>query len=865
MTASNDVRLDGAWPGALLAVPRWARVCLGVIWAIICLLALAAISLEAGAWRMEMRIAGPFAAETSPPQHSLVVTVPDDGGSSWWWQPLVGNSVEKGAQSKLRLRIDGRDIWPPHEDRALIRQGKSSGYNHWGGVLVFSLPPGVSNGPETVITLWYKVKLRLSVTVAMLALSIALGTVVFFPRLRAWEPRIQRVVAAWGPLVYPLPAVAMTGFCMIGLLGAAVFVCVSLYAWTQGWALPTTAPIRFGWGEWAARNEPYLGYLILTLAVLGALTTWSSQWSRQFDVAAPYESRLIRLFHWSGFPIAAAAFLLGTSAMWSAMVRPGDPVWANLGGLVPYSDAHGHLEAAYYEANNGNWTIFAMRRPLAAAFRSVLLLVSGYSFPAMLALQACLVGFATFFASNGMIVRRGIWAGLAFFALAYIYARIFVPTSLTEPLGLFWALLSVPFFLESFRSRSVKPALVGFAMTLLALMTRMGSMFTIPALLLWLIWQFGRGAAAKARIAGVAIGIIAAVVGLNSLLSKVYGTNGAETGSNFSFVLCGLSIGTTWDGCATQLKARGEPLDGDEATQARRLYALAWENIKAHPNVIIHRLVAGSREFVVGFPNVIWRGYGGAVDYPIWLFGNVLTLISLVGLLYFALRGMGRVEGMFWILFWASIIVSSAVVYFDDGARTLAASQPLIALFFATGLSRRNEEAGEVAPGPPSWRSGAVVVIAAVALYASVPWISYRIFTSIGPQANQVRVRPDEAYVAGGRHLSGFVVVADGEPLPTDTPTMHFSDFKTIVVRSGIEQSMVLLPPAGPGLPFGFVFAPRIDLGIRTSGSVFVVPADVVQRSSVAAWHFEITKNQSGPLDRPYVMQAEPWPAKSQP
>lgn len=862
MTASNDIRLDGAWPAAL-AIPRWGRVGLAAIWAIVCLLAIGAVALEAGAWRKEMAIAGPFAAEAG---HALIVPVPQEGPAPWWRQPLIGNSIEKGVQSKLRLRIDGRDIWPAHEDRALIRDGISPGYNHWGKELIFSLPPGVKNGPATAITLWYKVKPRLWVTLTLIALTAALGVVVFYPTVRAWAPHAQRALMRWGPLLYPLPAAAMIALCLIGVVGTLAFLGFSFKAWMAGWALPTTAPMRwFALGQWAARNEPYLGYVILTVAALGTLTTWASRWTGQHDVAASHEARLTTLLRWIGFPVAAAAFLLGVSAMWTAMVRPGDPVWAILGGLVPYSDAHGHLEAAYYEANNGNWTVFALRRPLAAAFRTVLLLASGYSFPVMLALQAVLVGFGAFFASDQVIIRRGLWAGLAFFALAYIYARIFVPTSLTEPLGLFWALLSVPFFLESFRTGSEKPALVGFAMTLLALMARMGNMFAIPALLLWLVWQFGRGVAAKVRIGVVAVGILAGVVGLNSLLSKVYGTSGAETGSNFAFVLCGLSIGTTWDGCATQLKQRGEPLDGSEAQQAKRLYDLAWENIKAHPEVILRRFVAGAGEFLTGFPNVIWKGYGGAVDDPVWLLRNVLTLIGLAGLVHFAARGMGRVEGTFWILFWAGIIVSSAVVYFDDGARTLAASQPLIALFFASGLSRHGQAAGEVTPSPVLWRSGAAVVIVAVALYASVPWISYRIFTATGVQANQVRVTRDEAYVAGGRRLAGFVVVADGEPLPTETPTMHFSDFKNIVVQSGIEQSMILLPPAGPALPFGFVFAPRIDLGIRSSGSVFVVPVEVVQRTDVPAWHFDVTTNQSGPIDRPYVTRAKPWSGKSQP
>ena len=50
------------------------------------------------------------------------------------------------------------EIWPAHGDPTLIREGTSPGYSHRGSDLVFSLPPGVKNDPETVVTLWYKIR-----------------------------------------------------------------------------------------------------------------------------------------------------------------------------------------------------------------------------------------------------------------------------------------------------------------------------------------------------------------------------------------------------------------------------------------------------------------------------------------------------------------------------------------------------------------------------------------------------------------------------------------------------------------------------------------------------------------------------------
>jgi hypothetical protein len=847
----------------VLHVKRRAAFGLQLVLWLLCLLTLVAIVLQLGVWRKQIDIAGPFARETNPPQHALVVAVPSEGAVPWWRQPLIGDSAEKPFESKLRLRIAGREIWPAHSDPSLIREGNSTGYSHRGSELVFSLPPGVRNAPATVITLWYKIRPRLWLTLALMLLTLALGLLLYYEAL--WSLALappSRLSSAyrhawrWTPLLYSVPYVLVSGFCLLGLAGTVVFLGASLYAWATGWALPTTAPIRWSsLAEWAARNELYFGYLVLTLAGFGIVMRWLSVLTRQSEVTTAYEARLRAFLKWSGFPIAFDAFLLCASAMWDGMARPGDAHWANVGGLVPYNDAHGHLAEAFFQANTGSWTAFALRRPLAAALRSVLLFGSGYSFPVMLAIQICLIAFAVFVASCWVTKWRGIWAGLTFFGLIYIYTRIFLPTSLTEPLGIFWSLLSVPFFVESFRSGSARPALVGLAMTSMALMTRMASMFTIPALLLWLVWQFGRSVSDKLRIGILAIGIMIGVVGLSSLVSKVYGTAGTETGSNFSYVVCGLSTGTTWDGCPAKLAKQGEPLQGDEAAVARKLYAFAWQNFKADPTIFFMRLAAAAREFLRAFPTVIWKGYGAAVAAPIWLFQNFLTIICIVGLCYAVAFGMNRIEVSFWVLFWASVVASAAIIYYDDGARTLASSHPLIALFLATGMSAGAPASGGLPVNRQLVRAGISALIATAAAFVTVPWISHLVW-SVGEK--QVRsYQPDDAFVSGGRTISGFLVVADGEALRPDIPTIHFSEFQAIIAQSGIEPDIAVLHPKAPATPFGFVYAPRMEHGGLIAG-IFVVPVEVLEHADVSAWHFAVPSVGAGSSYRFNVTKAEP-------
>lgn len=577
-----------------------------MFWPVI-LLTLVSVALQLGVWHKEFRIAGPFAAETSPPRASLILEVPQEPPAPWWRRPLVGDDSGKPFHSFLKLYINGREMDPPHALHETIRAGNTTGFSHWGSHVIFSLPANVKNGPETMATLRYNVQPRSWLTYALAISSTLLGCLVYSESLGSFAERLGgRPRAA----VLRAPYLILSGFCWAALGASVLHVASSLYALATGWALPTTALIRWSsLAQWAASNEPYFAYPLLMLAGLGTATTWLiGSGARHRPLLDSNEQSLQRTLFWCGIPIVTCAFIFCISAMWAGILRPGDPSYSNIGGLVPFSDANDHLAAAFDQVKDGVWNAQALRRPLAAAFRSVLLISSNFSLQSMLILQACLLAGAVCFATHAIIAWRGLWAGMAFFGLTYIYDRYFVPTTLTEPLGLFWALLSIPFLIKAFSDHSVKAALVAFAMTTVALLTRMGSMFTIPALMVWLVWQFGQDAKAKLRIAVATICILVGALGLNSFLQRAYGTGPSPATGNFAYTLCGLSMGTTWDGCPKKLAAENTPLQGSEDDIVRRLYSLAWKNLRADPGLFFRRLADGARGFATQFPDVLLEG-----------------------------------------------------------------------------------------------------------------------------------------------------------------------------------------------------------------------------------------------------------------
>jgi hypothetical protein len=546
--------------------------------------------------------------------------------------------------------------------------------------------------------------------------------------------------------------------------------------------------------------------------------------------------------------------------MWAGLVRYGDLDGFAIGGMIQFTDAAGHLTAAHDQAKDGVWNAFALRRPIAAAFRSTLLFFAAFSLPAVLLLQACFLAGAICFASAAVTRWRGLWAGVTFFALTYICVRTFAPTTLSEPLGLLVALASVPFFIEAFRTGSVAAASLAFAFTTIALMTRMGSMFTIPALMLWLVWQFGTTLRERIRVALIAGAIISGIGTANYLLEKAYGNHQQYlTGSNFSYTLCGLTMGTTWDRCRAELAERMAQRPYTEGMPTEAAYSLAWENFTNHPSVFFNRLLAGAHAFLTYVPDLLFRGYGAVIE-PSWFPRTLIVALTLIGLLYVLSRRENRKQVGFWTLLWPSIVSSAAFVFFDQGQRVLASSYPLIFLFFAMGMTPPNVAIRrDDAVDPKLVRFGATLLIASLFLFFSIPWLAHRLSPAQSLMAGSIVGKPDQAVVFGGRRLAGFLVLPDEMPLRKETASLHLSEFEAIVKQSEIETYQGLIHPEMPALPFGFIFAPRLE---KDAASVyqFIVPPDVIERRDVKAWRFHVKRWQpeTGGNWWLYVTRAEP-------
>jgi hypothetical protein len=299
-------------------------------------------------------------------------------------------------------------------------------------------------------------------------------------------------------------------------------------------------------------------------------------------------------------------------------------------------------------------------------------------------------------------------------------------------------------------------------------------------------------------------------------------------------------MGTAWMGCLPKLTA-----GLGESANVTQLYLLAWDNFRENPHVFFSRLGFNARQFLTEFPDVMWKGYSTANTLQEWLWRIPFVAVFLAGMVWFSVKRMSSAEARFWPLLGVSIVTSAAFIYPDDGPRTLAASHPLIALFFAVGFGcpvQRHETGGKL------WKWGAIGAVICATLLVAIPSISHRVYYQ---QATPPR--PDGIVVFGGARMSGFLVVADTDAIRRDVPSLHLSQFKMIVQLSDIEIYQGLLHPLTPQLPFGFVYAPRAEKGTM-SFNQYIVPASVVERSDVPLWLFEIRPWQTKPDGYGYWM-----------
>jgi hypothetical protein len=791
--------------------------------------------LELGAWKRTEIIRGPFAS-AGEGLYAYVTRV----GVDIPFRALLGAKGGRPGnpfRSDLELRVNGESWGPPHATFMAISQGDTRAFSHWKDRLYFALPSHIANDANVTVTLRYSVKLEdtYSVTLALLTLAMFTLWVRAAPR---WFFSVSARLLSMGTYLFPAAGWLLVVACVI--YGTTI-----LYGIGAGYALPTATIFRlFPGAHHLTAFERVLPYPILVFAAAGTLLAWLAA-LRLVPRAhvRRTEIRLMRVWRFWSLPVILCLFLFSiSSGGWSGHVRPEDTLnYMSLAGQVPYSDAGGYFSETFLQAYWGQWDIGGSRRPLAQAFRHLIVFAAEYSYVGSLLLQLGILALMTDIVGRSIARWRGIWAGTAFIGFMYLLARPFLSTTLTEPLGLIWTLFAMIFLIEAVRLQSMQHALIALIGLTFALLTRMGSLFSIPFLVIWIAVAF----AAKTRWIGIlafACGAVAIAATINAALAFFYGSPSAMSGGNFAWSFCGLSLGGDWTSCMTAYAAEYGRLPS-ERDQVWFLLSKGWHNFLHDPTTLFYKLWVNLERFVYELPRFLLNGYG---SYLIPLGKAYLAVLFILPGLYFALRYRASfAERMLWTLLTVSIIFSAAVILSDDGWRVLSATHPLIACFVALGFSAPGVVILNRFPLHWRWQSGAALVAITAGVFLVIPVLSNGLARrELAPHAGFVSAAPNEHVVAGGKKITGFIVIPDGTSPPVATASLPLSEFKKLIQYTRLENEFgPFLEIVGREVPFAFVAAPRLDS--KSYWSFYIAPPAVLEQREVWAWRLTLGQGTS--------------------
>lgn len=395
----------------------------------------------------------------------------------------------------------------------------------------------------------------------------------------------------------------------------------------------------------------------------------------------PYKTKILQLLY---IFLGLGLFLLPLIHAW--MIYPLaieniNTSYSALGGILPWSDAHGYYEGANHFLENGYLNAWNTRRPLNAILFSMRLFLANYNFKIALILQALLCGLTCMLVARSISNTFGKVASVATLFILFVFASVFIPTTLSETLGLTLGCLAFVFLWEGVQSKHAGLFFSAGLLLMVGLNTRAGAFFILPLVIAWLGYHF-RNIADHQRFNWkisflFALGLLCGCV-FNFLLIKLYAdpTTGGAAHGNFALTLFGLvSGGKTWSYAYT---AFPELSTMSEASQAPFLYAKSWETFRAQPWNLMLGILQGWAVlmkailsfFQTAFPNIVIKSLVRITGAIILFFGlrNFIRLYrnhpDTFGLLSIALLGM---------------FLSAAGIWTDGGFRVFAVTVPFFA------------------------------------------------------------------------------------------------------------------------------------------------------------------------------------------
>lgn len=331
---------------------------------------------------------------------------------------------------------------------------------------------------------------------------------------------------------------------------------------------------------------------------------------------------VIRIRGWVGsllsISLITAIFALALAGAWVA----GTTESGLLSGVIPMFDSANYYQDALRLLAGQPFSDFSTRRPLFAAFFSLLLWVTRYNLFTALSLLTLFVALACYLLVIEIKRSHGPVVAIFAFLIIFIYYRYHSGVIRTENLGILFGVLGTALIWRSISARQPVYFIFGVFLTSLGMIARAGAFFILPLLVIWGAFLFKDQ---KAKVSwGLlfegALVIVAAFL-VNGLILKSFGAKEGIPFGNFSYSLYGLvSGGHSW----------ADVLDLYPDADQREIYRLSFDLILRQPGLFVKGVFYNYSMF---FSNTIYGlfsymsgdgGFSSTISY--WVLLSLSTL-----------------------------------------------------------------------------------------------------------------------------------------------------------------------------------------------------------------------------------------------
>lgn len=460
---------------------------------------------------------------------------------------------------------------------------------------------------------------------------------------------------------------------IIGICSVLLFISVSMNYDIIHRVIARTHPI--------ARN---IFIIALLIAIGSASLDWISLKHKYNKNEYPPKKNTDNILWGVAIIVIVCISLLPALICWSKA----DSNYYNIGGLIPWSDAKNFYSGAENLLQTGKFDSWNQRRPLNAALLAVRLAVTGNNFQYALLVQGVLFGLACFSATYVVAQIFNFSAGCIMFSVVFAYAATCLPTTMSECLGITLGLLAFSLLCYGIYIDKQTVYFSGLVVLTLALLARAGPMLVLPVLVIYAGFIFRSKHRYSWRAMGIASICIIFGFFINYCLLWLYGDGSGIFLGNFSHTFYGLAVGGK--GWKQIYLDYPQAYFMPEAELMNFIYSKAWEKFLSNPFMLLKAYFGGLFSMplmLVGHLSrlIVFQNDGNSPYnlLHVIIAGIVLFPFFLVGLVRFLRLYRDHIIFQFMSVVLFAFFLSLPIIYKDGAMRTIAATFPFIAAFFA--------------------------------------------------------------------------------------------------------------------------------------------------------------------------------------